>query len=296
MESSTWRRYVEKLGYLSFLVLVKFIDRVPSEKEINDAVKSEPRIQLALMLAGGEYDVLLYVIAESNYELNKINVFSWRDTLLIKYPARWYTTTFFQHNGFVPLHDSFIATLRQNAGKRVRELTLEDEPSDKKKQMLAREFAVLRELNLDGSKDFIDIDKKYGFDRGRSQYSYYRLAEKGLLKGITISMNNLPIKYVAVIFVEILDYGEFEKTRSLYLHNIIQKTDVPINKYSLVGDVGIPYGSVFFMPVFNDNDLEQAKVRLSKVKGIRIREAIITKIIEGKLSGFIDNTYSRNNK
>src|SRR5271155_6106732 len=60
----------EKLGYLKFMIFVKFLDKLPSNDEITAAIKNEPRIQFAATLTGGEYNLMLYLLVENNSEIN----------------------------------------------------------------------------------------------------------------------------------------------------------------------------------------------------------------------------------
>jgi DNA-binding Lrp family transcriptional regulator len=283
----------KKLGYLEFLMLVKFEDRIPTYAEVNEAIKGEPRIQLALMLNGGEYDLLLYILAESTYEIYVMNVKFLRETLLIGYPAKWYVTPFYHSGGYVPARAEFIDSLK------IDKLEPEIMPDTvgrtlKKKQLLKREFAVLKELNENGSIDFADIDKKYGFDRGRSQYSYHKLVESGMIKRITITLERLPLKYTAVLITKILYFKKFSAHQSKFLQTLIDYTDMPINKYSFIGDIGMPFGSVMFLPVFSETNMEEAYAELSGVQGMSLKYSIITKVLLGSMCyRLFDNKHSR---
>ncbi|MCW6160553.1 MAG: AsnC family transcriptional regulator [Candidatus Micrarchaeales archaeon] len=254
---------VERLGYLPFLITVKFLGPIPSREEIIKALKKDPRVQLAFTTKG-DYDLVIYALSKSiNSEETIDIVVSLRTGALIKYPAKWYTSTFWKHaSGYIPLRDEFVDSLKGN--------------------LLKREYAVLKELNSNGKSDFTEIDKKYGFDKGRSQYTYYKLKESGVIKRITLSMQRVPIKYIGIILKEIIDEDKFRKNRVKSLLDIVQDSPLPVNKYILTGDYGNPDGSVLFMPVQNDGDLEANIENLAGLDlGLNFRTLIVTGILLG---------------
>ena len=152
-----------------------------------------------------------------------------------------------------------------------------------KDELLQREYAVLKELNKNGRIEFSEIDKKHGFDTGRAQYSYHKLRESGLLKRVTITMQNLPIKYTAVISASIIDEGRFRKSREGLIRSVIENPDTPINKYLLVGDVAAPDGITFCLPVFGSDDLDRDIEKLNSLKlGMEFTTAIVTNLLVGE--------------
>ncbi len=271
---------VEMLGYLKFLILVKFEKKMPEEDEIVAAVANEPKVQLAALLRGGAYDLLIYALAENNTDIQDVR-HNLVKTGLDKYDAKWYIVPFTETYNFVPLRNDFMDTLESKVLKRYEiKSTIS---SGKRKQILRREFAVLKELNLDGKIQFKDIDSKYGFDIGRAQYAYHKLLEAGLLKRVTITMQNPQMKYVGAIFAIVTNHKKFAKSREKLLKNIIEDSELPSSKYLLVGDIGEPYGFVFFVPVFEDGGLEEAAGKLSNMKGVEITASVVTKMLYGSL-------------
>ncbi len=282
---------VEMLGYLKFLIMVKFDKKIPTDEEIISAVASEPKVQLASLVRGGAYDLLFYALAENNVEIQEV-----RHNLvkmgLDKYDAKWYIVPFTETYNFVPLRNDFMDTLESKVLKRYEIRSTIS--SGKRKQILRREFAVLKELNLDGKIQFKDIDSKYGFDIGRAQYAYHKLLEAGLLKRVTITMQNPQMKYVGTIFATVTNHKKFAKSREKLLKSIIEDSELPLSKYLLVGDIGEPYGFVFFVPVFEDGGLEEVVGDLSNMKGVEITASVVTKMLYGNLCcRRFDRTYSQ---
>ena len=140
----------------------------------------------------------------------------------------------------------------------------------------------------------MDVDRKYGFDTGRAQYAYYKLVESGILKRITISLQDLPIRYVAAIFIKITDMELYYGTRDSLLMDIVDRSDTPVNKYALAGDIATPFGVLMLMPVFGERDLDDTIRMLSEAKGMTIKSAIITTTLVGGLCfRRFDSAYSK---
>ncbi len=270
---------IENLGYLKFIVLIKFLKDIPQTIEIKKAFESKINIQYATILRGGDYDLLLYVLAENITDISYICSDLRRNTVLATYSAEWYISLFYEHYNFMPLRNEFVDSLKEKVIKKGKKALR----SNKEKQILQREFTTLRELNINGSSDLLDIDKKYGFDGGRSQYAYYKLIENGILNRITISIQNLPIRYTVALFITVTDQKEYYESRDVVLKEIITDRKYGVNKYALAGDTMTPFGALLFLSVFEEQDLDDALTIISKARGIRVKSAIISNTIIGTL-------------
>ncbi len=166
---------VTKFGYTQFLVTVKFLGDSPKIEVLREILSKDARVQLGLMTKG-DFNLVIYALAKDSAEINTV-VARLREK--INYRSIWITSPLQEGYGFVPLRPEFLDLLKD--------------------KLLTREYAILKELTDNGKIDFSEIDRKYGFDKGRSQYSYYKLKEQGIIKRITISMQNLSIKYVGII-------------------------------------------------------------------------------------------------
>jgi DNA-binding Lrp family transcriptional regulator len=263
---------VTKFGYMQFFLAVKFLDKSPPAEVLKELLQKEPRIQMAMMLKG-DFDLLIYVVAKSVEELNDEIIIS-ISKVIGDYNCTWTTIPFYETCGFIPLREEFIDFL--------------------KKGLLSREYAVLKELNRDGKSEFREIDRKYGTDRGRSSYSYYKLREEGKIRRITISMQKLSFRYTGIIMNTITNRHKFEKNRSKFLYSIIEKSESQINKYLFVCDTVNPYGIMFFLPVFGNSDLDNALEKLSELElGIKFATLIVTSVLFGNFCyRRFDNAYS----
>ena len=259
-----------KLGYIRFLITVKFLDNLPSADELKGILAKEPRVQLAFMTKG-EVDLMLYALAKDSEEITFL-VLGLRTK--VDYNAVWNAAPVFEDYGCIPIREEFIDLL--------------------KGELLNREYAVLKELSKDGKIDFTEIDKRHRFDRGRSQYSYYKMKEREIIKRITISMPNLAYKYIAVIFEDIVNWNHYRTKRAKSLKNIISENRTQVNRYLLVEDTVSPNGIVLYLPVFNNGDLESTISERAELDlGITSRSLIITSILLGSFCfRNFDNSYS----
>lgn len=206
------------------------------------------------------------------------------------YKSIWSVSSLLITYGFLPLRGEFFNVIKEKVWHKSKE-TLRRLPN----QLLEREFIVLKELTLNGIKDFTEIDNSYNFSPGTAQYTYHKLFERGIIRRITITMNKPPIKYIAILHLDQVSMNLFAKTRKDLFIDRVGATKTPLNKYILTGDYGSPYGIVIFAPIFENNGLEVLEENLrEKVKGVKIRSVVITNILVGKL-GFrkFDNKYTK---
>ncbi len=280
----------KSLGYMCFLILIRFIKKVPITSDLDKIFQSEPRIQTAFVLNGGDYHLMLSMFVDSESEINDIRRKLMKTTLLIDYPAEWFITPFYDTYGFIPLRPDFIDMIKERS--KLKTIGIRPNLTENQSKIIDREFSVLKELNSNGTISFSDIDKKYGFDRGRSQYSYYKLMQKGILKRVTINMQPEEALYPAIVFMKIIDYKKFNRHRNYLSNAIIKESGRSMNRYLLVGDIWMPFTAIFIFNVFGD-ELDRITKELSKIKGTEIKAAVISKILLGSLCcRLFDNSYS----
>jgi DNA-binding Lrp family transcriptional regulator len=265
----------EKLGYMGYLVFVKFNDKIPHYEEIKQSIEGEATIQLAT-LTSGEYDLVMYVLTTGPKDLAYLIYNLRANTPFSKYPSFWYTTANYFRSHTIPLRDEFFELLEKRVWHRTKE-----KPRPGETDITEREYNVLRELNANGSIGFGEIDKKYGYGKGASRYTYIKLMEKGVLKRVTVNLTRLSLKYIGFLFLDFVDISQFKKVRAQLLLEAIKDAGV-VNKYSLANDTGAPEGFLMVMPVFTGDDAITTEDEIKrKVKGIRFRKLIATKTIIG---------------
>jgi len=265
-----------KLDFVELMAFIKFENNIPSLKEIKDALDKNPHVQFA-MLTTGDYDVLIYFLAEKSAIGGTI--WELENNAFPNYDTEWHVSVFIRHNGYIPMRGRFLDEVLKNKVWYKNKDSLKAPPE----KITQREYAVLHELNLNGKEDFTNIDKKYGFDIGRSQYTYHQLKESKTIYRMTISMQNLPIKYIALLQLSIINREKFRAGRPKLLLNIAEKEPGLINKYALVGDVDHPRGAIFLAPIMEEEQLEKIRSELQKIEGTKLRVTIGRDTIVGSL-------------
>lgn len=281
---------VEKLGYIRYLILIKFEDGVPTKEEIEEAIKGEYNIQFAAVTKG-DYDVVMYVIDESPLKAYDNLLRLRQKGSISKYKGSWIFTNFAQTYSFMPLREEFI----ENVVKEKVWHRTKDTPRLDKDELRQREFLLLKELNNKANATFASIDEKCNFNKGTSRYAYHALKERGIVTRPTISMTNLPIKYVGVILLFVDNYKVYEDKRYKFLIDLIKYGEIS-NKYCLSGNIGAPVqGAISFMPVAEEGYLDKVTAELKEeLTGGNIRNLVITEVIVGTLCyRRFDDLYSR---
>ena len=279
---------LNKLGYTTYLILIKFTNGTPSMGEMKSTLEKNPRVQLALSTKG-ESDLMVFFLTEMG-ENARFNISKAREDLFPNYDAEWMSAPVYPTYGFIPVNEKFFDVLKARVWNRSKEVPRQPEDS-----ISNNEYSLLLELSKNGAIDFSEVDKKYGFDNGRAQYAYHKLKKKGIIRRITASITGLPMKYLAVLYAKEVNGNSWEESRPLLLAHIIKETKRPINQYALVGDTGIPNGGIFMFPVFDEKDLEiEEKELFSIMKNAKITTSIVTSSFAGSLCfRKFDNMYSR---
>lgn len=281
---------VEKLGYLRYLILIKFAGDAPTREEIAEAVKDNYNIQFVAMTEGN-YDVVMYMVDETPLKAYDNLLRLRHKESISKYEATWTFTDFAQTYSFMPLRDQFIEhVLKEKVWQRSKET-----PHPDRDQLMQREFVVLKELNNNANDNFSSIDQKYDLNKGTSRYAYQALTERGLIVRPTISMTNLPTRYIGVVLLSITNFKRFEEQRYKFLIDLMEHGKIA-NKYCLSGNIGAPVqGAISFLPVSEDGYLNNVVASTEKdLPGTFIKSMVITDEIVGTLCyRRFDTIYSR---
>ena len=267
----------DTFGFSRYLILARFPHGKPDQERLRALLEKNPRVQLAAV-AEGDYNLLIYVLAESNtaledmvYEIRSSSVFAsspgtWNISYLIE-PYGWY----------MPFRDEFFTLLKERIWRRSR-----DSPRRQQGQLLQSEYAVMRELNKDASTSFSDIDKEYGLKEGNARYTYERLLARETIERPTITMEGLPIKYLEFLYLVQRNIPAFNTTRIEFLSKVIGETKYPVDKYVFNADASAPYGIVLVAPIFVELDFATLQKELSEVKGMNEKNASITRVLVGE--------------
>ena len=268
---------VEKLGYTEFLLFIKFRGRRPTRRQAESVFAKDARVQFAA-ITEGEYHIMAYALAKNNDDASDL-MFKLMGGAMQDLDAEWYLVPFKGFYGYAPLRDEFFDIIEEE-GMWQRS---KDQPRKPPNALGMEEYTVLRELNTNGKAEFKEISERYKLKTQSANYYYRRLVDEGIIKRITITMNKLPLKYMAVLIAAVTNRAKFQKTRTDLLSEVIRESDNYANTYLLVGDTQNPNGVVFMAPILSDNSIESAKEEiLAKIDGIEVKTSIMTDVLVGR--------------
>lgn len=278
------------IGFSTYFIFVKFIDSEPSPETIKAALDSEGLVQLA-MLTKGDYDLMMYCVAENNYTLNILLDRIRRHEAFVGVSAIWTVTPVDQSYGFVPFRDRFFDVLKDKVWTRSKR-----NPRPSVHDLLYREYAILREFNADSTASFSEIDKKYVLPLGSAKNAYSKLTT-GDVPAIlrpTISLSNPYLKYVGIILLDIINKKMFMQTRDTHRRYIIEEQEAFTNRFSYICDFETPDGIMYVMPVYQEGAMEDTGNSLiSILGGIKARYIVVRQVLIGSINyRKFDNAYS----
>ncbi len=294
LEKSFGMRYLleldnAQLGLVSFVTFVKFEREQPSLDAIRRILNKSVNVQFAALL-NGDYDLIIYSLHDSPIsafeEIHDIR----RTSELRDYNSLWYTTVLAQTHSFIPIRkETMESILKAKEWKRTRKHTKIGTD-----ELAHREAIALNELNADSRKNFKDMEKGYNLGNGTIRKAYHDLKERGIIKRPTVSVD-VGIKYISIILLDIINVGDTYKTWGKRLADYMSDGPV-VNKYSLIGYMGLPDSAILFMPIMSDGDMNKTGEFLQNTSsnGIRKRTLVITNILVGSLCHRrFDNKFSR---
>ncbi len=283
---------IEGLGYLYFIVFARFISWRPDPDALQKDIIANPSIQFAALSSDSKYDLTLIVAAVNDYNVTGGESLPavLRDIRMAPslkdIESEWYVSYFDVVKGLMPLRQEFIE-------KKLLKSVWSRRHERKATSLSKNEYATLRALNADARMPFREIEQKNGMSDGSAKYSFDSLVERSVLQRCSICVPRMPVKYMALVLLEIIDEGAFASTRhELYRFQILEDSKHEINRVALGANMGAPYGVFFMVPVLEDGDLENAMRELyAGVKGIKLSGMTITKVLCGTLPlNRLDNT------
>jgi DNA-binding Lrp family transcriptional regulator len=280
---------IERFGYIDYVAFGKFVDKKPAVKQMEEELERYPYVQAA-MITKGEYDVVVLLVAESNSNARGA-LYNFTREVLSSYDIEWtMSPAYFSGLGFIPLRKEFFEVLKDKVWKRTKE-----NPRPEHDQITEVEYNVLMAMNKNAAADFASIDREIGADRGRSNYAYHRLIDRGIIKRATINMRNLPSRFDALFILNTINIDSWSKGREKFILELIKENGLQADTYSFVCDIMSPKGVLLMAHIFKDQNPETIAERLiGEAGGARIYESVVTDIIVGSVnSRFSDKLRTR---
>ncbi len=270
---------IERFGYVDYVAFGKFVDKKPALNLMKGELESYPYVQAA-MITKGEYDIVVLLVAESNSSARG-TLYDFTRSVMSSYDIEWtMSPAYFSGLGFIPLRKEFFNVLKEKVWKRTRE-----SPRPEHDQITEIEYNVLMAMNKNAAADFASIDREIGVDRGRSNYVYHRLINRGMIKRATINMRNLPSRFDTLFILNTINIDNWSKGRERFMLELIKENELQVDTYSFICDIMSPKGVLLMAHVFKDQNPGAIAERLiGDVGGARIYEIIVTDIIVGSVN------------
>ena len=278
-----------KLGYQRYIAFIKFNGTIPTRNKIISAFKDNPNTIL-LMATKGTYD-LVAIFYLNNDDLLTYFLYRLRNSSALNtYTWEAYVTIVSKYDGTtIELREPFFELLK-NKTTGVKEKTTNQYTLTK------NEYLLITALSKNGKEDFKTIDERYGLGRGRSNYMFYKLRQKGVVNRITISIDPPGLKYNAIFLMQTNNYKNFGASRKRWLQDTLVNISPFVNKYIFIGDIAMPDGVFHMAPIFRDEDFSRLNNELTSIKGTNVNTLIITDLILGSLCyRNFDNNYYQSN-
>jgi len=255
---------IEKFGYINYIAFVKFKDKKPSYEEIKQQLERIYHVQTA-MTTNGIYDMVIFMTVGSTGGVRS-TIYDFMKRSFPSYNAELILTPAYQTFGFVPLRDEFFDILKEKVWTRVKE-----RPRPSHDEITEVEYKVLRAMNSNASADFSSIDKKIGADKGRANYAYYKLMNRGIIKRATISMQKLPTNGDMIFILNHTKFEEWDKTRKNLLMEIIKEGRLNYDSYPFTCDIMAPRGVLMVNHVSEGEEVEIKKdTVMNVIKGMHL--------------------------
>ena len=280
---------IEKFGYVDYVAFGKFLNKKPVLNQMKEELEKYPYVQAA-MITKGEYDIVVLLVAESNSNARGA-LYDFTREVLSSYDIEWtMSPAYFSGLGFIPLRKEFFEVLKEKVWKRTRE-----KPRPEHDQITEVEYNVLMAMNKNAAADFASIDREIHTERGRSNYAYHRLIDRGIIKRATVNMRNLSSRFDALFILNIINIDSWLKGRERFMLDLIKENDLQVDTYSFACDIMSPKGVLLMAHVFKDQNPEAIAERLIKdTGGARIYGIVVTDIIVGSVnSRFSDKIKTR---
>ncbi len=266
---------IEKFGYINYVAFADFKDKKPAYKEMKGELEKLPYVQAA-MTTNGTHDMVIFLVVEATSNA-RATLYQLTRHAFPSYDIEWTMSPIYFSKGFVPLRDEFFDMLKDKIWTRTRA-----RPRPGHDQITVVEYDVLKAMNRNASSDFASIDRAIGAERGRSNYAYHRLLDRGIIKRATINMENLHSKFDVLLVMDIVNMKKWEPARTELLLDVIRWNKRHSDKYSFACDIMAPKGMLALTHVFEGEDLEEASGELAgKMTGAKIDSMIITKTLIG---------------
>ncbi len=247
---------VNRLGFEDFAMLVKFIGKAPSNKEVMEAIGKSYLPQYIARLSG-QYSLFVYIAARNSAEANEFQ-YSFMNKLG-RYSSIPRTKPLYPSFGFFPLTNALIEQMGiQISYKR-----------------------ILQALNNGSRRRFIEMSREIGVDNQMIGFDFARMQDIGMLLRSTLYMDKPPEPLIKLFMVSIRQRSRFLKNRQRFLLDFVKKR---IDTVIFMSGIIDPEGFLIIARFKNSKEEEEFKRSIARLNlGVKVFESKLIKTLSGHL-------------
>ncbi len=261
-KSSVMEKTLESMpsiGFEEYMIFIKFLNKVPGEEFIKNAIESSYIPQFVARLHG-EYDLVIYAVTRNYSELDKFAIML--SEKLGKYNFTFTANKIIRTFGFFPLRQEIFEQLNI---------------FDNYKKLLS-------DLNKNGRRPFSEIVAKKDKEQSQITYIFDRLHKSGILERISYYETKPANVVSGLVQIKITNSSKFLKRSSMWLREMVNNGRRSHTEYTFICDILNPQGGFIFVNFKNSENIDIFIEKLSKLfPSVEIKYIPLTKIILGNL-------------
>ncbi len=261
-KSSVMEKTLESMpsiGFEEYMIFIKFLNKVPGEEFIKNAIESSYIPQFVARLHG-EYDLVIYAVTRNYSELDKFAIML--SEKLGKYNFTFTANKIIRTFGFFPLRQEIFEQLNI---------------FDNYKKLLS-------DLNKNGRRPFSEIVAKKDKEQSQITYIFDRLHKSGILERISYYETKPANVVSGLVQMKITNSSSFVNKKNNWLKNMVSSGKDNHIYYTFMCDILNPHGGLIFVNFNNSEQIDKFLENLSKhLPNVDINYTPLTNILLGHL-------------
>jgi DNA-binding Lrp family transcriptional regulator len=251
---------MHEMGFEEYIVMIKFIGRVPGNEEFMKATKSSYMLQFASKLKG-EHNFMMYLVGRSFTHIdNFVTHFS---TELKNYKFVSQIIRIRKGMGFFPIRNELI-----------------------EKFEIAEAYKnLLLGLNGKGRARIEDMSKGTDTNRVGLIYAFERLRNTDILSRISYYEEKPALKKTLLINIDVLNMTKFYKGQKEWYLSLVKRYEYRHNEIDFMCDISNPLG-LFIIATFENQEEADKFIKNAKdmlKEGANIKYHLVEEVLLGKL-------------
>ena len=261
-KSSVMEKTLESMpsiGFEEYMIFIKFLNKVPGEEFIKNAIESSYIPQFVARLHG-EYDLVIYAVTRNYSELDKFAIML--SEKLGKYNFTFTANKIIRTFGFFPLRQEIFEQLNI---------------FDNYKKLLS-------DLNKNGRRPFSEIVAKKDKEQSQITYIFDRLHKSGILERISYYETKPANVVSGLVQIKITNSSKFINKKNNWLNDMVSSGKDNHIYYTFMCDILNPQGILIFVNFLDGGEIDKFLYHFSRfLPLVDIKYIPLTRIILGNL-------------